>query len=130
MENDRMFDMMTKIYGKVCDVETRLDSLETRVGSLENTVTHMEVEHSKKFEALFDGYTANTEAIEKNRIAIEKNGTAIDKNRIAIEKNWTAIEKNRIAIEKNWTAIETNTQAVHILTEKVHNHEVHLKIVE
>ena len=102
MNDDKMFELMTKMYvkmesteTKIGNIETKIGSMETKIGNLETDMTtvksslaRIEVEHGNKLDALFDGYKANAEAIEANRVAITK------------------------------------------LTDKVHNHEVRLQIVE
>lgn len=78
VDNDQMFDLLTKMYSEVQgmksdmnerfdNLENRFDNLEGRVDNLESVVrkTNMTIENEikPKIDALFDGYKQNTEAI-------------------------------------------------------------------
>lgn len=57
MENNKMFELMEKMYIEMQNIKNEVQ--ETR-----KIVTKIEVDHGKKLEALFDGYKQNTETLE------------------------------------------------------------------
>lgn len=63
--NDKMFSLMEKIYIEFQDMKNDIKTLNTKVDNLETkadkTVAKIEHEHGQKLEALFDGYTQNTQ---------------------------------------------------------------------
>lgn len=78
VDNDQMFDLLTKMYAEVQGVKSdinsmksniseRFDKLDGRVDNLESIVrkTNVTIENEikPKIDALFDGYKQNTEAI-------------------------------------------------------------------
>lgn len=84
MENEKMFDLMSKIYAELqstknemkqgfSEVNSRLDKVENRLDKVEKEVTKLgtviDGEVSPKITALFDGYKANSEQL--NRIEKE-----------------------------------------------------------
>lgn len=88
MENDKLFDLMTKIYSdmqtgfksvneRMDGLDERMDSLDERMGSLENTVLKIEQEHGDKLDALFDGYKQNSEKLDRIDEEVSKHGEFI-----------------------------------------------------
>jgi uncharacterized protein YoxC len=83
VENEKLFELMEKMYielqgikknvdgldKKVDNLDKKVDDLDRKVDDLDKTVLHMEQEHGKKLEALFDGYKQNSEQL--NRIEKE-----------------------------------------------------------
>ena len=91
MENDKLFDLMTKMYSEMHDMNakmysemhdmnanlnTKIDSIDARVNSIELDVKEtkslqirMEQTLNEKLSALFDGYKQNTDQL--NRISEE-----------------------------------------------------------
>ena len=69
MENDKLFELMTKMYSEMQEgfskVETRIDGLETRLDKVDNIVTNIEYTHTQKLEALFDGYIQNKQQLDR-----------------------------------------------------------------
>lgn len=74
--NDQLFGLMSKIYsemqegfkevkGRLDKVEGRLDGVEGRLDRIEKTVLHIEDDHGKKLQALFDGHTQLTSQLER-----------------------------------------------------------------
>ena len=76
MENEKVFELMTKMYSEMQngfnnvnerfeEVNKRFDKVETKLSKIENTVTNIEHDHGQKLEALFDGYTQNSQQLER-----------------------------------------------------------------
>ena len=72
MENEKVFELMTKMYSEMQngfnnvnerfeEVNKRFDKVETKLSKIENTVTNIEHDHGQKLEALFDGYLCRSE---------------------------------------------------------------------
>ncbi|MFA5523750.1 MAG: hypothetical protein WDA24_05270 [Tissierellales bacterium] len=73
--NEQLFELMTKMYGEMQEgfkdvkgrldkvegrldgVEGRLDGVEGELAYIKKTVIHIEDDHGKKLQALFDGHT-------------------------------------------------------------------------
>ncbi len=73
MENDKLFDLMTKMYSEMHDMNTNLnakiDSIELDVKETKSVQIRMEQTLNEKLSALFDGYNQNTDQL--NRISEE-----------------------------------------------------------
>lgn len=63
MDNEKLFELMEKMYG---EMQKGFKKVDGRLTNVENTVTRIEYDHGQKLEALFDGYKQNTETL--NRI--------------------------------------------------------------
>lgn len=67
--NDQLFGLMSKIYSEMQEgfkeVKGRLDKVEGRLDRIEKTVLHIEDDHGKKLQALFDGHTQLTSQLER-----------------------------------------------------------------
>jgi len=78
MENDKLFEFMTKMYGEMPEgfkrVEDRLTVVEDRLTMVEKTVLKIEDDHGKKLQALFDGHTQLNSQLDR----IEKEVTKHD----------------------------------------------------
>lgn len=88
MDNEKIFELMTKMYSdlkkgqddlknELGEVKTRLGNVENRVGNIKKTVTKIEDEHGKKLEALFDGYKQNSEKLEEIKKEVAKHEEVI-----------------------------------------------------
>ncbi len=75
-------------------------------------VIEVQMEHTKKFDALFEMVAMNTEAITMNTLAIDKNTINIEKNNVAIAANTAKIDMNTQGIAANTAKIDLNTQAI------------------
>lgn len=67
--NDQLFELMSKMYGEMQEgfreVKGRLDKVEGRLDRVEKTVFHIEDDHGKKLQALFDGHTQLNSKLER-----------------------------------------------------------------
>lgn len=67
MDNNETFELLSKMYNEMQNMNTKLSTemhcIEKKLTSLENTVTRIEENHSKKLDALFDGYKQNRESV-------------------------------------------------------------------
>jgi predicted nucleic acid-binding Zn-ribbon protein len=73
---DKMFDLMTKMYNemqgmnsKIESIEQNMGRMESKINTVEQNIVRMENKIDTKLSALFDGYTQNTEQL--NRITEE-----------------------------------------------------------
>ncbi|WIV11842.1 hypothetical protein [Proteiniborus sp. MB09-C3] len=74
--NEQLFELMSKMYGEMQEgfkdvkgrldkVEGRFDGVEGELASVKKTVIHIENEHGKKLQALFDGHTQINSQLER-----------------------------------------------------------------
>lgn len=67
--NEQLFELMSKMYGEMQEgfreVKGRLDKVEGRLDRVEKTVLHIEDDHGKKLQALFDGHTQLNSQLER-----------------------------------------------------------------
>ncbi|MDR3270346.1 MAG: hypothetical protein LBT32_02370 [Peptococcaceae bacterium] len=63
----------------VSSLDTKVDNLEQDVQSVKEITLRMEQDHGKKLTALFDGYTANYEIIERYDLRVTKLERAVKK---------------------------------------------------
>ncbi len=88
MESEKMFDLMSKIYSELQEtkkemhegfskVDTRLNSVEAELSNVKNTVTNIEHTHGQKLEALFDGYTQNSQQLTRIEKEVNKHEEVI-----------------------------------------------------
>lgn len=64
MEN-KIFDLMEKMYGEMQEMKGEMQEVKSRLGIVEKTVLNIENDHGKKLEALFDGYKQNSDQLER-----------------------------------------------------------------
>lgn len=83
MENEKLFDFMTKIYSemkegfdgvnnRLTNVENRLTNVENRLTNVENTVLNIEQDHGNKLQALFDGHKQHSGQLERIEREVSK----------------------------------------------------------
>lgn len=76
MENEKLFELMTKMYSEMQDgfkdvdkrfenIDKRFNSIETELNDVKRTVIKIEQDHGQKLEALFDGYTQNSQQLKR-----------------------------------------------------------------
>lgn len=86
--DDKLFDLMTKMYTEMQEIKAdvkatnnKVDRLETKVDKLENKVDklqiHIEQIIEPKIEALFDSYTQNTETLQEIKAEVAKHEEVI-----------------------------------------------------
>lgn len=63
MQNEKLFEFMTQMYSEMKDGFSRLDS---EMKDVKKTLLHIEQNHGKKLEVIFDGLTQHTDQL--NRI--------------------------------------------------------------
>lgn len=72
----KCFELMTKMYSEMQKgfqhLEERLTGVEERLTVVEKTVVKIEVEHGQKLAALFNGYTQNTEILDRIEAEVAK----------------------------------------------------------
>ena len=69
MENDKLFELMTKMYS---EMQEGFKEVRDRLGGVEKTVIHIENDHGKKLEALFDGYKQNSDKLDRIEEEVSK----------------------------------------------------------
>ncbi|UZW13237.1 hypothetical protein OSC52_15475 [Clostridium pasteurianum] len=81
MDNEKIFDLITKMYAdlknEIGGVKNELGEVKTRLGNVEKTVIKIEDEHGKKLGALFDGYKQNSEKLEEIKKEVAKHEEVI-----------------------------------------------------
>lgn len=63
MQNEKLFEFMTQMYSEMKEGFSRLDS---EMKDVKRTLLHIEQDHGKKLEVIFDGLTQHTDQL--NRI--------------------------------------------------------------
>lgn len=69
MENEKLFELMEKMYVELKDIKKEAKTNTEKINSVEKTVFRIENDQGKSLEALFDGYKQNAEQL--NRIEKE-----------------------------------------------------------
>ncbi len=62
MENEKLFELMTKMYDKM---QEGFKEVNNRLDKVEKTVIHIENDHGNKLEALFDGHKQNSDKLDR-----------------------------------------------------------------
>ena len=76
MENEKVFELMTKMYSEmqegfkdvkndITDIKSELSNVKSELSNVKRTVINIEQDHGQKLEALFDGYTQNSQQLER-----------------------------------------------------------------
>ncbi len=73
MENEELFEFMTKMYG---EMKEGFDGVNKRIGEVYNRITNvelkLELDIETKIEALFDGYKQNSDKLDRIEIEVSK----------------------------------------------------------
>ena len=73
---DKMFELMTKMYGEMQkglqQVNEKTDRVENEVSSIKKVVIKIENDHGRKLDALFDGYKQNAEKLTRIEDEVSK----------------------------------------------------------
>lgn len=62
---------------KIDNVDKRIDNVEKRIENVEKITLHIEQDHGKKLEALFDGYKQNSEKLDRIEKEVSKHEEVI-----------------------------------------------------
>ena len=65
MENDKLFELMTKMYGEMQEIKTDVRDIKDKVINIEN-------DHGKKLDLLFDGYKQNADKLDRVEKEVSK----------------------------------------------------------
>ena len=76
MDNDKLFELISKMYGEMQEgfrgideqfkgVKDEFKGVKSRLGSIESRVIIIEEDHGKKLDLLFDGYKQNTDKLDR-----------------------------------------------------------------
>ncbi len=73
MENEQLFELMTKMYGDMQgefkkvreDMNKGFKEVNSKIDKIDNRVTIIEEDHGKKLDLLFDGYKQNADKIDR-----------------------------------------------------------------
>jgi len=63
MEDEKMFELMEKMYSELQDIKKSVVSNTKKIDNIDKVVLNIEQNHGKKLEALFDVYIQNTEKL-------------------------------------------------------------------
>lgn len=88
MENEKIFELMEKMYVELMGVKDEVKSVKSemkegfkkvneRLDAVEKTVIKIENDHGKKLDALFDGYKQNTEQLTRIENEVSKHEEVI-----------------------------------------------------
>lgn len=98
--NDKTFEMIEKLYNRMeegfKDVKTELKQDIARV---ELNMVRMEHESALKFGAVFDGLTANTEAISELKTGLMANTEAINELKLEVKSLKKEVENHEIKLK-------------------------------
>lgn len=90
MDNEKLFDLMTKMYAdlkagqddlkkgiksnseEISQLKKEVKSNTDEIGDLKKVVLHIEEDHGKKLDALFDGYKQNSEKLTRIEEKVSK----------------------------------------------------------
>jgi archaellum component FlaC len=83
VEDDKLFDLMTKMYGEmqsgfqkldneIESVKEDLSGVKEDVKSVKERLIDIEINHGKKLDLLFDGYKQNTEKLDRVEKQVSK----------------------------------------------------------
>jgi len=67
--DNKVLELLQRVYERVDSIDTDVKELKTEVAGLRKDVLRIETDHGTNLVALFDGYKANTESI--NRLETE-----------------------------------------------------------
>lgn len=77
MKNDKLFELMTNLYGEMQEgfnkLNSRMDTVETEVKDVRNKVTIIKQDHGKKLDVLLDGYKQNADKLDRVEEEVSKN---------------------------------------------------------
>lgn len=89
MEDDKLFDLMSKMYSEMQDgfkgVNDRIDRLENRMDKLEKNQVKLENEVHEGFKTLYDGYVQNAEKITRIEAKVDCIYDRVNKNEIELK---------------------------------------------
>ncbi|WP_425449380.1 hypothetical protein [Dethiothermospora halolimnae] len=84
MDNEKIFNLMEKMYSEftefkseVKDLKTEVKGLKTEVSDIKKTVIKIENDHGQKLDALFDGYKQNSEKLNEIEEEVKKHEEVI-----------------------------------------------------
>lgn len=69
---DKIFNLLEKVYIDLQETKNKLGSVENRLGSVESIVVRIENDHGQKLDALFDGYNQNSEKLDRIEAEVAK----------------------------------------------------------
>ena len=76
MNDDKLFELMTKMYSEMREgfkeVKNDISEVKDRLDKVEKTVTCIENEHGKKLDTLFDGYKQNSDKLDRIEEEVSK----------------------------------------------------------
>ncbi len=74
MQNEKLFEFMTQMYSEMKDGFSRLDS---EMKDVKRTLLHIEQDHGKKLEVIFDGLTQHTDQLNRIKERLSKHDDII-----------------------------------------------------
>ena len=85
MQNEKLFEFMTQMYSEMKDGFSRLDSemkdgfsrLDSEMKDVKRTLLHIEQDHGKKLEVIFDGLTQHTDQLNRIKERLSKHDDII-----------------------------------------------------
>lgn len=81
MENEQLFELMTKMYGEMQEgfkrVDERFERVDERLDKIDNRTIVIEEDHGKKLDLLFDGYKQNADKLDRVEKEVSKHEEVI-----------------------------------------------------
>ena len=77
MENEKLFEFMTQMYSEMKEGFSRLDS---EMKEVKKTLLHIEHDHGKKLEVIFDGLTQHTDRFNRIEERLDKHDNILLKH--------------------------------------------------
>lgn len=93
LENDKVFDLLTKMYSELTDkidkidekFTKRFDNVEEKLGKVENVVTVLENRFEDSRKTLFDDHTQTQDILARIEIKLEELTDKVDSHDIKIQ---------------------------------------------
>ena len=128
MKNKEYFEIILE------DINSKLGLVFENFQSLGDKIDENKIDSDKRDDEtnklLKFAYDDLDKKIQGNGLKIEENGTLIKENSKKIENNGTKIEENKKLIKGNRKLIEEKGKKFETLTEKQHNYEERLILLE
>ncbi|HEY5560553.1 MAG TPA: hypothetical protein VIK72_02145 [Clostridiaceae bacterium] len=77
MENEKLLDLMEKMYGELQGIKKEVSFNTEKIDSVAKVVARIENDHGNKLEALFDGYKQNYEKLSRIETEVSKHEEVI-----------------------------------------------------
>jgi archaellum component FlaC len=70
---------VSKLTNEVVGIKEKINIIDEEINSINKTVTHIENDHGKKLQALFDGYKQNSDKLDRIETVVSRHDEFIIK---------------------------------------------------